>query len=121
MKNTSNIGYSIQLPSLFGFVLSTANRLYVGWFGLLMFPLLSVAIIAYITAFILAPAVDIDANIDLTYAASFSIEYLTHSILPIKPYYTRHTYSLTHPRLIIILWTTFMNLFLLTSVNQNEA
>ena len=42
---------------MIGFVLSTANRLYVGWFGLLMFPLLSVAIIAYITAFILAPAV----------------------------------------------------------------
>ncbi len=45
---------------MIGFVLSTANRLYVGWFGLLMFPLLSVAIIAYIGAFILAPAVDID-------------------------------------------------------------
>jgi photosystem II P680 reaction center D1 protein len=43
-----------------GFVLSTTNRLYVGWFGLLMFPLLSVAIIVYIAAFILAPAVDID-------------------------------------------------------------
>ena len=59
MKNTSNIGYSIW-AQMIGFVLSTANRLYVGWFGLLMFPLLSVAIIAYITAFILAPAVDID-------------------------------------------------------------
>ena len=59
MKNTSNEainswGYYI------GFVLSTANRVYVGCFGTLMFPLLSLAIIAYIRAFIFAPAVDID-------------------------------------------------------------
>merc|ERR1719355_410550 len=43
-----------------GFVLSTTNRLYIGWFGVLMFPLLSVAIIVYIAAFINAPPVDID-------------------------------------------------------------
>jgi photosystem II P680 reaction center D1 protein len=59
MKNTSNIGYNWWGYSI-GFVLSTANRLYVGWFGTLMFPLLSLAIIAYITAFIFAPGVDID-------------------------------------------------------------
>ena len=59
MKNTSNIGYN-WWGYVIGLVLSTANRLYIGWFGVLMFPLLSLAIIAYITAFILAPAVDID-------------------------------------------------------------
>ncbi len=46
--------------SVIGFVLSTANRLYVGCFGTLMFPLLCLAILAYIAAFIFAPAVDID-------------------------------------------------------------
>ena len=62
LKNTSNI-----LPSgynwwgyLIGFLLNTGNRLYVGWFGTLMLPLSGLAIIAYITAFIFAPAVDID-------------------------------------------------------------
>jgi photosystem II P680 reaction center D1 protein len=59
MKNTSNIGHN-WWGHVIGFVLSTANRLYVGWFGTLMFPLLSLAIIAYIAAFIFAPGVDID-------------------------------------------------------------
>ncbi len=43
-----------------GFLLSTANRLYVGWFGTLMLPLIGLATIAYTTAFIFAPPVDID-------------------------------------------------------------
>ena len=43
-----------------GFILSTSNRLYIGWFGVLMFPLLAVSIVAYVAAFILAPPVDID-------------------------------------------------------------
>merc|ERR1711869_171047 len=41
-------------------VTSTNNRLYVGWFGVLMIPTLLSAISAYIIAFIAAPAVDID-------------------------------------------------------------
>ena len=43
-----------------GFVLSTANRLYLGWFGILMFPVLALAILAYIKAFIFALPVYID-------------------------------------------------------------
>ena len=38
----------------------TENRLYIGWFGCLMFPTLLTAISAYIIAFIAAPPVDID-------------------------------------------------------------
>merc|ERR1719498_64963 len=45
---------------LSSFILSTSNRLYIGWFGVLMFPLLAVSIVVYITAFFLAPPVDID-------------------------------------------------------------
>ena len=41
-------------------VTSTNNRLYVGWFGVLMLPTLLAATICFITAFVAAPPVDID-------------------------------------------------------------
>ena len=41
-------------------VTSTDNRLYVGWFGVLMIPALLTATTAFILAFIAAPPVDID-------------------------------------------------------------
>ena len=41
-------------------VTSTNNRLYVGWFGVLMIPTLLTATTAFILAFIAAPPVDID-------------------------------------------------------------
>ena len=41
-------------------VTSTDNRLYVGWFGVLMIPTLLTATVCYIVAFIAAPPVDID-------------------------------------------------------------
>ena len=41
-------------------VTSTNNRLYVGWFGVLMIPTLLAATICFIIAFVAAPPVDID-------------------------------------------------------------
>ncbi len=41
-------------------ITSTDNRLYIGWFGTLMFPTLLAAATCFITAFIAAPPVDID-------------------------------------------------------------
>ena len=41
-------------------VTSTENRLYLGWFGVLMVPSLLVATICFVLAFIAAPPVDID-------------------------------------------------------------
>ncbi|KAL7568888.1 hypothetical protein ACA910_015536 [Epithemia clementina (nom. ined.)] len=41
-------------------ITSTENRLYIGWFGTLMFPTLLAATACFITAFIAAPPVDID-------------------------------------------------------------
>ena len=41
-------------------VTSTENRLYVGWFGVLMIPTLLAATTCYVIAFIAAPPVDID-------------------------------------------------------------
>ena len=65
MKNTFNTSNAFASAYSFwgyviGFLLSTSNRLYIGWFGILMFPLISLAAIAYISAFIFAPPVDID-------------------------------------------------------------
>jgi photosystem II P680 reaction center D1 protein len=45
---------------LVSFVLSTSNRFYIGWFGVLMFPLIGLAIVVYITTFIFGLPVDID-------------------------------------------------------------
>ena len=39
---------------------STNNRLYVGWFGVLMIPTLLAATICFVVAFVAAPPVDID-------------------------------------------------------------
>merc|ERR1712023_110155 len=41
-------------------VTSTNNRLYVGWFGVLMIPTLLSATICFVIAFVAAPPVDID-------------------------------------------------------------
>ena len=41
-------------------ITSTENRLYIGWFGVLMIPLLGVSICVFTLAFIAAPPVDID-------------------------------------------------------------
>ncbi|ESA37648.1 photosystem i reaction center subunit ix [Leptolyngbya sp. Heron Island J] len=41
-------------------ITSTQNRIYIGWFGVLMIPTLLVAIICFVLAFVAAPPVDID-------------------------------------------------------------
>jgi photosystem II P680 reaction center D1 protein len=41
-------------------ITSTNNRIYVGWFGVLMVPTLLVATICFILAFVAAPGVDVD-------------------------------------------------------------
>ena len=41
-------------------ITSTQNRLYIGWFGVIMIPTLLTATTVYIIAFVAAPPVDID-------------------------------------------------------------
>jgi photosystem II P680 reaction center D1 protein len=63
LKSTSNFfggGYKYSYSYLIGFLLSTSNRFYLGWFGIFMFPLTGMAIIVYIVAFLFAAPVDID-------------------------------------------------------------
>jgi hypothetical protein len=45
--------------TLISLLVSTSNRFYIGFFGLVMFPLLAVAISFYIVGIILFPPVDI--------------------------------------------------------------
>ena len=45
---------------LTGFILSSSNRLYVGWFGVLMFPCIFIFTLVFIASFFVAPPVDID-------------------------------------------------------------
>ncbi len=47
-------------PEFCEWVTNTNNRLYVGWFGVLMIPCLLTAAACFIIAFIAAPPVDID-------------------------------------------------------------
>ena len=47
-------------PEFCEWVTSTDNRIYVGWFGVLMIPCLLTAAACFIVAFIAAPPVDID-------------------------------------------------------------
>ena len=63
LKSTSNFleeGYKCSYSYLIGFLLSTGNRFYLGWFGIFMLPLSGMAIIIYIIAFLFAAPVDID-------------------------------------------------------------
>ena len=50
-------------------VTSTENRLYVGWFGVVMIPTLLTAVSVFIIAFVAAPPVDI--NFGVRYSEEF--------------------------------------------------
>ncbi|MEM6591658.1 MAG: photosystem II q(b) protein, partial [Cyanobacteria bacterium P01_C01_bin.73] len=61
MTTTLQQRKSASLLEIFcGWVTSTENRLYVGWFGVLMIPTLLAATTCFVIAFIAAPPVDID-------------------------------------------------------------
>ena len=59
LSKTRQAGSS-NWESFCDWVTSTNNRLYVGWFGVLMIPTLLAATICFIVAFVGAPPVDID-------------------------------------------------------------
>ena len=70
-------------PQFCEWVTSTENRIYVGWFGVLMIPCLLAATTCFIIAFIAAPPVDID-GIREPVAGSFLS--LIHISEPTRPY-----------------------------------
>jgi photosystem II P680 reaction center D1 protein len=76
-------------------VTSTNNRLYVGWFGVLMIPTLLAATICFIVAFIAAPPVDIDG---IREAVSGSLLYgnniISGAVIPSSNAIGLHFYSI---------------------------
>lgn len=58
--NKQLLGSNGLWSSFVGYVSSTNNRFYIGYFGLAMYPLLAVSIVAYILGVFYAPPVDID-------------------------------------------------------------
>jgi len=64
-------------------ILSTSNRIYVGWFGLLMFPLLLVATVGFTLAFVYCPPVDIDGIREpVSGSLLYSNNVITASVIP---------------------------------------
>jgi photosystem II P680 reaction center D1 protein len=74
-------------------VTSTENRLYVGWFGVIMIPTLLTAVSVFIIAFVAAPPVDIDG---IREPVSGSLLYGNNISAPSKAFIwsqeTRHSY-----------------------------
>jgi photosystem II P680 reaction center D1 protein len=61
MKNTlTSYSTSYNWGSVISTVLGTNNRLYIGYFGLILFPLIALSTVVYVAGFIMAPPVDID-------------------------------------------------------------
>jgi photosystem II P680 reaction center D1 protein len=59
-KSQQGFSFSGVWSQFIGYISSTSNRFYIGYFGLVMYPLLAVAILAYILGAFYAPPVDID-------------------------------------------------------------
>ena len=59
-KSRKSTGLLQGWPEFCEWVTSTNNRIYVGWFGVLMIPCLLTAAACFVVAFIAAPPVDID-------------------------------------------------------------
>ncbi|MEM1307896.1 MAG: photosystem II q(b) protein [Cyanobacteria bacterium P01_H01_bin.153] len=76
-------------------VTSTENRIYIGWFGVLMIPTLSTAAIVFVIAFVMAPAVDVDGAGGLVAGALLDGNNLvTAAVVPSSPAVGLHFYPL---------------------------
>jgi photosystem II P680 reaction center D1 protein len=76
-------------------VTSTDNRIYIGWFGVLMIPTLSTAAIVFVLAFLLAPAVDIDGTGSLMSGGLLhGNNLITAAVVPTSPAVGLHFYPL---------------------------
>jgi len=76
-------------------VTSTENRIYVGWFGVLMVPTLATAAIVFVLAFLAAPAVDIDGTGRLVSGAlSHGNNLITGAVVPTSAAIGLHFYPI---------------------------
>ena len=94
LSNTRRQGGLLQgWPEFCEWVTSTNNRIYVGWFGVLMIPCLLTAAACFIVAFIAAPPVDID-GIREPVAGSFMYG-TTSSLVQLFHHQTQSVYTST--------------------------
>ena len=83
MKNSQPVTSFTWWSVIIAYIVSTNSRLYIGWFGILLFPLIAVSTIAYIVAFILAPAVDIDGIREpVSSSVLYSNNIITGAVIP---------------------------------------
>jgi photosystem II P680 reaction center D1 protein len=60
VKNVRSFSFAPAFSGFLEMLFSTGNRIYIGAFGIIMFPVLAVASFVFIAAFSVAPGVDID-------------------------------------------------------------
>jgi Photosynthetic reaction centre protein. len=76
-------------------ITSTDNRLYIGWFGVLMIPCLLTAAICFILAFIAAPPVDIDGVREpVTGSLLYGNNIITAAVVPTSNAIGLHLYPI---------------------------
>ena len=76
-------------------VTSTDNRIYIGWFGVLMIPTLSTAAITFVLALLMAPPVDVAGTGSLLSGALFSGNNpITAAVVPTSPAVGLHFYPI---------------------------
>jgi len=97
MQTTSQL--SLQRQSLWGqfcsWITSTQNRLYIGWFGVLMIPTLLTATIVFIIAFVAAPPVDIDRIREpVSRSLLYGNNIITRAVVPTSNAIGLHLYSM---------------------------
>jgi photosystem II P680 reaction center D1 protein len=59
-KDFLDVFYPTQWSIFKSWIISTSNRLYIGWFGCLLIPTILTAATVFVVSFIAAPPVDID-------------------------------------------------------------
>lgn len=76
-------------------VTSTENRIYIGWFGVLMIPCMATATIVFIIAMIAAPPVDVSGTGDLVYGSLLSgNNIITAAVVPTSAAIGLHFYPI---------------------------
>jgi photosystem II P680 reaction center D1 protein len=76
-------------------ITTTQNRLYIGWFGVLMIPTLLVATICFVLAFIAAPAVDMEGiRAPVTGALLAGNNVITAAVIPTSAAIGLHFYPI---------------------------
>jgi photosystem II P680 reaction center D1 protein len=96
MQSQIQISRPLNLWSSFcSWITSTQNRLYIGWFGVIMIPTLLTATSIFIIAFVAAPPVDIDGIREpVSGSLLFGNNIITGAVVPTSNAIGLHLYSI---------------------------